>query len=502
MTKISAIINFHAEGLLAPASLASYFRCCAAAAASGFEVETIAILDRASAETAACVEVCRSRLSIVEHVDFGDLGESRNHAVRAASGDLIAFFDGDDLWGSDWLALAARSVAQLASGETIFHPEVVYYFDQADYPVQSADVTPSALARSFHLIHQDSASSMFDAGALLFNNVWTSNVVAARRTLLRHPLPRVDHQGGFGVEDWTWNVSTLAAGIRHAVVPGTVELVRVRDTPSLSQRNLQRRLIPPLHKFTAPILELARRSPLPAARSTREAETTCTAPPNDWPPPALTCAVAATPRSGSTLLSDWIRATRMLGRPAEYLNGNRGVDLSPAGIADTLRNVVAAGKTENGVFGIKLLADQFELLQDRIDWEDWFPNTKWIWLRRRDRLAQAVSLEIAHQSGAWTSRERVVRTPVYDEAAIRARLDRLDRFESVWEQHFARTGIRPLTLWYEDIVDARESVLGAISELVGVQASIAADTGDLARQASEINAEWIARFAQSFPDES
>ena len=48
---ITAIVNLHAEGALAYASLKSLFRAKALAEAAGLRVEALAVLDKASDET-------------------------------------------------------------------------------------------------------------------------------------------------------------------------------------------------------------------------------------------------------------------------------------------------------------------------------------------------------------------------------------------------------------------------------------------------------------------
>jgi hypothetical protein len=48
----------------------------------------------------------------------------------------------------------------------------------------------------------------------------------------------VDRDHGLGIEDWSWNLETSAAGIHHGVVPGAVHLIRRRPSGSLDARNL------------------------------------------------------------------------------------------------------------------------------------------------------------------------------------------------------------------------------------------------------------------------
>src|SRR5256885_1210877 len=103
---ITAIVNLHAEGVLAYASLKSLFQAKVFAEAAGLRVETLAVMDKASDETLEVVRLYNSQGIRSLRVEHGDLGQARNSGVEAATGEWIAFLDGDDLWGANWLAAA------------------------------------------------------------------------------------------------------------------------------------------------------------------------------------------------------------------------------------------------------------------------------------------------------------------------------------------------------------------------------------------------------------
>jgi hypothetical protein len=99
MITVTAIINFHNEELIAIPSLRSFMYTCRKAEISGIKVEKIAILDKCNELTRLTVEKWAKDFTRIEEVRYGDLGESRNHGVRVSKNELIATFDGDDLWG-------------------------------------------------------------------------------------------------------------------------------------------------------------------------------------------------------------------------------------------------------------------------------------------------------------------------------------------------------------------------------------------------------------------
>ena len=236
---ITAAIIFHHERALALPALASFSEMVETARASGLSVETCAILDRPDDKTAALVRLQADWFTQVNQVDFGDLGLSRNSVVASASGRFLAFFDGDDLWSAAWLLEAFRS-ASIQPRECVLHPDALYYFSEEDFPVDG----PVAAARSFFMFHTGTDSPDFDPRALLANNLWTANVFTTREIHARFPYLKVERETGFGIEDWSWNLATVAAGIPHLVVPGTLHLIRQKHTGSLRHQNDAEGLLP------------------------------------------------------------------------------------------------------------------------------------------------------------------------------------------------------------------------------------------------------------------
>lgn len=224
---LSVVIVFHDEGVHAIAALASMKDAVDLARAEGLRLEARAILDRPSRETRDLVQRSGSWLDSTEEVSFGDLGLTRNVAVEAANGRLIAFLDGDDLWGNRWLADARRCAVSMEA-PAIWHPEYIYYFDDDGYNQHSATTTPNPWCRAHYSAQVPSNAGEFDRRSLIFANAWTANVLALREVHLRYPYDQADAERGIGFEDWGWNIKTLDQGIPHLIVRSTIHAVRRR----------------------------------------------------------------------------------------------------------------------------------------------------------------------------------------------------------------------------------------------------------------------------------
>jgi hypothetical protein len=123
----------------------------------------------------------------------------------------------------------------------IWHPEHLYVFSERDF-----DRTPETAPQSFHSLMHSSDTPEFDPWLLALHNLWSANAFAAREIHLRFPYRAVDRDRGFGIEDWSWNLQTLWAGIHHRVVSGTVHMIRKRGSESLDQQNRASGLLPHL----------------------------------------------------------------------------------------------------------------------------------------------------------------------------------------------------------------------------------------------------------------
>jgi LPS sulfotransferase NodH len=275
--------------------------------------------------------------------------------------------------------------------------------------------------------------------------------------------------------------------------------------------------------------------------------------------PKISYLICTTPRSGSTLLCELLRCSGIAGRPDEYFQQLRstGLPMRPRDYLDGvaadilpplvdhdreleehrlydperfreyeqyMRWVENRATTPNGVLGAKIMwpymaglvaglstvpSHQGLVAPDELLARA-FPRLGYVWLRRMDKVRQAVSLWRAIQTWHWREDaaqhrngrgcERSPAPLVYSFEAIDHLRRRLIASDRAWEIYFEGTRANPLTLTYEDFVDEKHETVTRLLRHVGVACPAATryDAPPTARQSDELSEEWVTTFRADF----
>lgn len=235
----------------------------------------------------------------------------------------------------------------------------------------------------------------------------------------------------------------------------------------------------------------------------------------DWPPfdgARQTYILATVPRTGSTYLSHLLWRTGCLGAPLEYLNfeptGPLGAaSKSPDAQIDLWQHAVASRTSPNGVFGVKTFPLQMERLGQTnprlLSMVMRFllskgPASKVVQLRRMDGAAHAISLARASLSGIWRAEQESGRgdDAPYSAALIKQAERELAVQEQAWEQMYRETGITPLIVWYEDVVEDAGCVVSNIADYLGVtlDPELAVEVPEIQQQDQTGAQKWKERY--------
>jgi LPS sulfotransferase NodH len=215
--------------------------------------------------------------------------------------------------------------------------------------------------------------------------------------------------------------------------------------------------------------------------------------------PERSIVLATDERTGSEWLCQLLGATGRLGRPSEYLNGpwmRRFLPDYPEDVRAQIAVAWRVGTTANRCFSLKLHPWHVGRLLQGGTLSNTCPAPFFVRLSRRDLLAQAISLCKARQTGSFHSHVIAKRDAVFDADEIERLLGELALNRANWDMYFARTGIRPLSLSYEELCGDPLGVTRRIAMLVGERVSRRdlAKVQPLRPQADAVSADWRARY--------
>lgn len=211
--------------------------------------------------------------------------------------------------------------------------------------------------------------------------------------------------------------------------------------------------------------------------------------------------VATTPRCGSHYLCHHLRKTGLLGCPLEYFSEARFRDwclkLNTDDPQRVLNYLFAYRSSPNGIFGVKAHWPQLEWFQqEKIQFYDG-ARTPYIRIIRRDRIAQAVSWNIAQQTNSWISFRQIEHQPVYDYHQVLAAYQSIEYEARQWTHYLLANGNPVLELTYEEFRDDIKDAVTLVAEFLNVDLRSTQDSGFNRlpqRQSMQWNEEWCERF--------
>ena len=232
---------------------------------------------------------------------------------------------------------------------------------------------------------------------------------------------------------------------------------------------------------------------------------------------AFSYIIASVQRSGTHLLGSILRSTGVAGSPDEYFLSKPeetwekrwGEPSRVAYIQRVLRQNTAA----NGVFGTVVMWSYFERMLEMLQEIPVYKNLngaqllaavfrkpKYIWMRRRNHVEQAVSWAMACQTGIWSqkaekkSQPRAI--PRFDFKVIDEWCNRITAHDDGWANYFRENQIEPLILFYEDVVASHRTAAERVLEFLELPfpPDLEIPPPAVEKQANQISHEWVARY--------
>jgi len=223
--------------------------------------------------------------------------------------------------------------------------------------------------------------------------------------------------------------------------------------------------------------------------------------------------VAATPRTGSSLLCEGLRSTEIAGHPVEVFAPlfrgmwyRRLLLRSSTRFEDFFLAALKYGTSINGVYGLKIqwmhvakLAKDLSFKGETEDvFDAYFPGARFVNIVRRNRREQAISWYRAIATNEWwrinsNNRHRMALVePKFDTKAIQSLEIEIDRQQKAWDQFFSTRRISPLVVEYENLSKDYNGQVASVLSFLNLDSAKAMQIPPprLIKQADKVTAEW------------
>ncbi len=242
--------------------------------------------------------------------------------------------------------------------------------------------------------------------------------------------------------------------------------------------------------------------------------------------PQKTYVICATPRCGSHFLGEALASTGLAGHPDEYFQPNpdgtlqneKGNIASQHGARPLMpfRDfVIDRAQSPNGVAGVSIhgnyLHQVIENYQTLPEFEQMnrfellnalLYNPQFIWIKRRDKVRQAVSWVKAKQSGVWGEFKdgntigKGVAQFNYDYFLIDQNINSFYEFEARWQEFFDENNIEPYVVVYEDLTKDIDGAVLKILDFLEIDYSEDIQFAERKhkKQANELSEKWVKKY--------
>lgn len=248
-------------------------------------------------------------------------------------------------------------------------------------------------------------------------------------------------------------------------------------------------------------------------------------------PPQRTLLICSHPRSGSTLLGEYLHATDLFGCPLEYFHRGFRPAFAERWQAPTMQSLIEAAwrhrTAPGGLFSAKLFWQDMEDIVEELEpsilvglreetgtqaspevyrhlyrlLTSLFPQPSFIYLSRQDRVRQAVSALVATCTRQWRDvpgqgRQQPAEEAVYDYERILGLIAFADQSHNHWQRFFTANEITPFRLSYEELIAKECHALLALFARLGYTGALPVQR--LQRQANQETEKLLARFLRDY----
>lgn len=219
------------------------------------------------------------------------------------------------------------------------------------------------------------------------------------------------------------------------------------------------------------------------------------------PPHRAIVFLCYTNRSGSNYLADALHSTGRLNLADEILSHDEVLaDVQRHGHASFAEFFAAhmRWRMVDGRVAFKAATMHLELLGRAGVLDHCRETAQYVFIERSDRLAQAISAEIARQTGQWTTRTTVevpIERLAFSRERIACLIDGFAEDNRLFDQFFGQNGIVPTHVVYEHLVADPARQVQAVGAALGMpDLCVVPERITVRRQAGALNARWRELF--------
>ncbi len=215
--------------------------------------------------------------------------------------------------------------------------------------------------------------------------------------------------------------------------------------------------------------------------------------------------ICSTMRSGSTLLCDLLTNTKLVGKPQEFFlkKWEEKSKLYSINYPEYLQKTLELFASSNGVSGVKLMWCTCEEVLQRLRksnehtsqsdlelLEQIFPNLQFIFISRRHKLRQAISLARSVKTKQWNkyqdsqnpgkasfnrygniSNSKKNPYPYISPGSLEIYLAQIQKDESAWFKFFEENNIEPQIMIYEELEQNKQKHIAHLLQFLDVPVS-------------------------------
>ena len=214
--------------------------------------------------------------------------------------------------------------------------------------------------------------------------------------------------------------------------------------------------------------------------------------------------ILSTQRSGSTMLAGLLHKNSIC-LPHEYMQPYEYMPLLAErwacienGVLNKesyVRNLLQHRTYPTGWLGVNLHGSHLKFFMRMSDCLSGI-QLHFVHLVREDLVAQAVSYEIARQTGQWTTSFGQETKPDYSFEGIKDKLESIQKQNALIKAYLKSVSAPSKTIYYESLIADPESILRLLP-CVTKEQTLEIDTS-IKKQSTTLNAEWSERFSNEY----